>query len=90
MARTKKYNYVLVLGDEGGMFVTKLGEGHTAYWKKDGKPEHFNYEFAKDMAVGLTWNGNPAFVVVTEYELTSQPFRYDVGHFKWVMNDKTE
>ena len=81
---TKNHYYVLVLTMEGAMFVTGT-EGHkTALWDRMGTPMEFSKEYANDMAIGLTWNGSTAFVVVSKFELDVQPFLYSKGHFEWV------
>lgn len=87
MSNTKKkyHHYVLVLGDEGAMFVTKINyENKTASWEKTEAPLELGKYEAEDLARGLSLNFNPAFPVVVPYEIKHQPFHYDIGHFMWV------
>ena len=78
--------YVLVLTTAGPKFVTKLGTGHTCYWKIDEAPLEVSKEWARDMCVGLAWNGFPAYPVCVNYEISSQPFMYKNGSFEWHEN----
>jgi len=89
MAKKKEnYWYVLVLTSGGPVFVTGVGEGKTAFWKKDEKPKEFSADYAKDMAFGLMVNGYTAFAVCNRFELDNQPYRYDIGEFEWKENEK--
>ena len=84
MAKKQNYWYVLVLTEGGPVFVTGTGEGKTAYWKKSENPKEFSESYAKDMAFGLMVNGYVAFAVCNRFELDNQPYRYNMGEFKWV------
>lgn len=91
MATTKKnHYYVLVMTAEGPKFVTKLGEGHTAYWEDEGTPLELSKVWAEDMIRGLTWNGFVAFVVNQPWKIESQPYRYAEGHLAWKRNEEVE
>lgn len=79
----KEYWYVLVFTNEGPIYVTGTGEHHTAYWNKDEKPMYYSKEYAKDMAIGLTWNCYSAVPVCTAYELDSQPYNYKKYEISW-------
>ena len=83
MAKKKSYWYVLVFTDEGPRYVTDTGEHHTAYWNLHETPREFSESYAKDMAIGLTWNGHSAVPVCTAYELDSHPYNYDMYSIKW-------
>lgn len=87
--KQKSYWYVLVLTNDGPTFVTKVNySDKSAEWKKDEKPEEFGGEaWAKDLVLGLTWNGYTAFAVCSQFELDTQPYRYDRGHFVWRSNN---
>ena len=85
-----RWYYVLVLTNGGPVFVTKIGEGKTAYWDKNEKPKEFSKEWAEDLAFGLMVNGYTAFAVTNKFELDTQPYRYNVGKFEWVMNEEKE
>ena len=85
MAKKESYWYVLVLTNEGPVFVTKESEHKTAHWEKTEKPKEFNQSYAKDMAFGLMVNGYTAFAVCNRFELDNQPYRYNMGNFEWKM-----
>lgn len=88
--KQKEWWYVLVLTNEGPKFVTDVKyEGRTAQWDKLAKPYLLDREGAKQLALGLTWNGNVAFAVCQSFELDQQPYRYQLGHFEWKY-DNTE
>lgn len=89
MATKKNYWYVLVLTDGGPTFVTKVEyAGKTAFWDKSEKPLELGMEQAKDLAFGLRCNFYSAYPVCCPVEQTSQPYRYDAGHFEWVWTNK--
>ena len=88
MAKKKNYYYVLVCTDSGPVFVTGLGEHHTAFWKRDDAPYELGRYMAENVACGLGLNFTEAFTVVMPYELTVQPYRYDAGSFTWSWNSK--
>ena len=91
MAKKQKYwYYVIVLTNQGPVFLTSIGEGKTAYWNKDEQPKELSKEWAEDIAFGLTINGHSAFMVTTKYELTHQPYRYSIGEFEWVYKEDKE
>lgn len=89
MAKKKYHYYVLVSTDTGMTFVTSTGANQYAKWEKSEKPLDLPQYFAEDIALGLTLNGYLAFCVKTPYELDTQPYRYNEGHFEWVW-DKDE
>ena len=84
MAKQTNWYYVLVLTNQGPVFVTKIGEHKTAYWDKSEKPKEFSKSFAEDLTLGLNLNFHVAFMVCSKFELDSQPYRYNMGHFEWV------
>lgn len=91
MAKRKNYWYVLVLTAEGPVFVT--GEDNlkkVAYWNRNEQPLEMAQVVAKDLAWALCVNGYSAFAVDNFYELESQPYRYDIGHFEWVREQNEE
>ena len=88
--KEKTYNYVLVLTHEGPKFVTSIGEGKTAHWDKLEAPKEMPLDFARDMALGLTWNGHVAFAVSSRFALDTQPYLYSKGHFEWKYDEETE
>ena len=86
MAKAKEHYYVVVFTQEGPKYVTKIGEGKTAYWDMLEPPKEFSKEWARDLTFGLLVNGYNAQTVMSPIELDSQPFYYSMGHFKWVDN----
>lgn len=86
MAKTQtKYWYLLVMTDEGPKFVTDIDYGtKTAHWDGKKKPCEISEAWAKDLCIGLTWNGNTCYPVCMPCELDWQPYRYTAGHLKWV------
>lgn len=90
MANKKNYYYVLVIQNYGPVFVTGVQPKHVAEWDRLEKPMEMSREYARDMAIGLTWNGYLAYVVCQPYELDNQPYRYKDGKLEFKENDKEE
>lgn len=86
----KIYYYVLVFTDDGPIYVTKLGDGKTAYWDKLEKPLELSKNYAEQMALGLTWNGSSAVCVSSLYEIDSQPYVYEYYSIQFVENENDE
>ena len=85
----KQHYYVQVITNDGPAFVTKVEySSKDAWWIKADKPLEFNKSMAEDLVLGLSLNGYVAYVVSVPYELTNQPYHYDLGHFEWVMNEE--
>ena len=82
---TKKRNhhYVLVLTNTGPVFVTGTKPHHYAEFDKLEKPLEFSKSVAEDICLGLNLNFITAYYVCVPYELDAQPYRYDLGDFKW-------
>ena len=59
----KEFWYVLVLSDEGPVFVTGEGEHHTALWDKNEKPMEMDENYAKKMSFGLLINFHQGFAI---------------------------
>ncbi len=81
--KAKEYWYVIVMTKNGAVFVTGIQEHNMAEWNKTKPPRKFEKDYAKGVAFGLTVNGYLAYAVATSYELTSQPYRYEIGNFYW-------
>ena len=91
MAQKKNWYYVLVMTDEGPVFVTSADySAKSAYWAKTGTPKAFDKSRAKDLALGLNLNFHVAFVVCTPFELDSQPYNYKDWHIEWKENEESE
>ena len=92
MAKSNKYHYyVIVFADDGARYVTSTDNWErTARWDFDKKPKEMSKDDATYLAKGLTINGHYANCVVSDYELTHQPYRYEEYECKWEKkNDRT-
>lgn len=93
MPRAKVNNdhyYVLVFTNTGPVFVTKIGEGKTAYWNREEKPYEFSKNHAQTVALGLSWNGCNALPVMAPFELDQQPYRYDAYECKFIEKEQVD
>lgn len=91
MAKPKNHYYVLVLTEEGPKFVTKLD--HTtryAIYDKLEKPLEMSKGQAEDIALGLNLHLITAFPITVKWEITSQPYYYEKGHFEWVRDEENK
>lgn len=84
MATKKKHYYVLVITDAGPKFVTKVNYGDkTAEWNYNEKPLEFEKVWAEDLVLGLNLNMNQAYLICQNWEIDSQPYRYDAYKIEW-------
>ena len=91
MAKKKNHWYVLVLTSDGPAFVTAVQYANkTAEWDKLEKPLEMSESVAKDLAFGLMCNFHTAYPVCAPIEMDNQPYRYNIGHFEWAMDEKKE
>lgn len=93
MANTKKkkHYYVLVITDAGPKFVTKVNYGDkTAEWNYDEKPLEFEKVRAEDLVLGLNLNMNQAYLICQNWEIDSQPYRYDKWKISWQKRETEE
>lgn len=93
MANTKKkkHYYVLVITDEGPKFVTKVNYGDkTAEWNYDEKPLEFEKVWAEDLVLGLNLNMNQAYLICQNWEIESQPYRYNEWKISWQKRETEE
>ena len=82
------FYYVLVLTEEGGVFVTDTN-GKNVEYDMEKTPKSFTKGMAEDIRFGLTLSVMlPTYVIVSPFALTSQPFKYDQGCFTWVSKPK--
>lgn len=86
MAKKKKYyHYVLVCRSEGAVFVTGISNANKyASWNEDEKPLEMPETVAEELAFGLNANFFNAYHIKSEFEISSQPYRYEAGHFEWI------
>lgn len=63
MAKTQHY-FVAINTRKGLKFITSLGDHHTAYWEDGKDAMKFTKDWAKDITVGLFWNGYEAVTIL--------------------------
>lgn len=91
MAAKKKHYYVLVITDEGPKFVTDICFGNrTAKWDYKEKPLELDKSRAEDLVLGLNLNFHQSYVVVMNWELDSQPYRYEKWKMEWKARKEPE
>lgn len=91
MAQKKNLYYVLVMSDDGPVFVTSIEYATKyAHWDKLEKPLSLDKSSAEDLTLGLNLNFHLAFTVCSKFELDTQPYRYSDWHIEWVENEKEE
>lgn len=84
MAKKKTYHYyVLVFTNCGPVYVTKLGEGKTAYWNSAEKPYELGMYRAEEVCMGLNLNFYTSVVVKMPFELENQPYLYSDYEIVW-------
>ena len=89
MANKKKnFWYVLVLTEQGPVFVTDIQYQpyERASWDTSAKPLGLSESKAKDLATTLMMNFETAYPIWSPGEITGQPYLYDKGKFEWVWN----
>lgn len=80
----KNHYYVLVLSDNGAVFVTATKPKFVAEHDMLKPPMEFaSKEIADDVSMGLTLNLRPAYTVAVPYRIEAQPFLYSRGEFVW-------
>ena len=91
MAQKKNWYYVLVMSDEGPVFVTSVDYSTKyAHWDNTEMPKAFDKFWAEDLVLGLNLNFHTAFMVCSKFELDHQPYRYDAWHIEWKENEESE
>lgn len=87
----KKHYYVLVLTDEGPVFMTQINrDNKTVEYKQNQPPLEVTKIVAEDIAMGLRANLICAFAVTSTVSMLKQLFKYEKGHFEWINDaDKT-
>lgn len=79
----KNHYYVLVLTDMGAVFVTGIPQRNWAEYDALKAPKEFPLTVAEEIALGLTANFQQAYCVKVPYEITTQPYFYNKGAFRW-------
>ena len=83
--KKKDHWYVLVMGEQGPKFVTKVNHvDRTAEWDYKEAPLELDKSTAQDLSLGLTLNFHTAFAVCSQFEVPSHPYRYDAYDFQFV------
>ena len=89
--KKSKHYYVLVISDIGPMFVTKVNNADkTAEWNYDEKPLEFDKFWAEDLVLGLNLNFNQAYLICQNWEIQSQPYRYEEWKIRWEKREENE
>lgn len=84
MAKKKEYWYVLVMTNNGAVFVTETNNWERiAKWEKDKNPMKFTKNDAQYLSMALTMNGHLAYAIGDTWEHKKQPYRYEAGSFYW-------
>ena len=85
MANNKKNHwYVLVMSDNGPVFVTSVEYSpKVAHWDKDKAPMELDKYRAEDLTLGLNLNFHTAFAVCSKFELDQQPYNYKDWQIEW-------
>ena len=85
MASKKNYWYVIVMTNNGAVFVTSTNNfERVAYWDKDKAPKEMNKSDAQYLATALTINGHLSYAVCQTWQIDNQPYLYQTGEFKWI------
>ena len=91
MAQKKNFWYILVMSDDGPVFVTGVNNSNkTAEWNKTEKPLELGKYRAEDIALGLNLNFHLAYVVCQPFELEVQPYQYNKWKIKWEEIEESE
>ncbi len=91
MARKSNYWYVLVITDDGPVFVTDILKAkQAAEHDKCKPPMELDKVTAQDLAIGLSMNFTPAYAICNPFPIDAQPFRYDLGHLEWKAASKAK
>lgn len=91
MAKKQNWYYVLVMSDEGPVFVTSIDYGTKyAHWDKTEEPMAMDKFRAEDLVLGLNLNFHLAFMVCSKFELDQQPYYYDKYHIEWKKNEEEQ
>ena len=84
MAKKKNYWYIMVITDNGPVFVTGVNyQNRTAEWNRLEAPKDFPMQTAEDLCMGLNLNFHVAFLVKSKFELDYQPYAYSKGKMVW-------
>ena len=84
MTAKKIHYYVLVMSDNGPIFVTKVNHSnHTAEWNWKEKPLELTKFVADDLVLGLNLNLHSAFLVAQPFEIEVQPYNYMSWKIEW-------
>ena len=88
MAAKKNYYYILVMTDNGPVFVTGIKPHHYAEYDRQKKPMLFDKARAEDITQGLNLNFNLSFMVTSKWEIDTQPYNYEDYNIEFVKKEK--
>ena len=83
-ARKNNYYYILVMTNNGPVFVTDIKPHHYAEYDRNKKPKLFEKSRAEDITMGLNLNFNLAFMVTSKWEIDTQPYNYKDYNIEFV------
>lgn len=91
MAAKKTHYYVIVMSENGPIFVTKVNHSnHTAEWNYKEKPLELAKSVAEDLALGLNLNLHSAYLVAQPFEIEVQPYNYKSWKIEWTKREDKE
>ena len=84
--KSKVFYYLMVFTVTGPRYVTDINfVTKECHWKLGEKPLPFDkFEVAKDVMIGLCWNGHRSVVVALPFEEDGNPYNYMDYHFEMV------
>lgn len=83
MANKKNHYYILVFTNNGPVYVTSVKyTDRMSYWNKLERPLEMSKSTAEDICLGLNLNGHMSVVVLSKWEIDTQPYRYDAFEFE--------
>lgn len=84
--KSKVFYYIMVFLESGPRYVTDIDYlSRSCHWEIGEKPVSFDsFDRAKDIMIGLCWNGHRSVVVALPFEEESNPYNYTEYHFEAV------
>lgn len=89
MSAKKNHYYVLVISEQGPIFVTKVHySDKTAEWNWKDKPLEMSKAQAEDLVLGLNLNMHQAYLACVPYEIYNHPYNYYKWEISWKEREK--
>ena len=87
----KLFYYVMVITEEGPVFITDIPSYGVADWNKNKKPLELGKSNGELIPLGLALRGRwLAYTVISPFELDEQPYCYDKYHIEIEPNKEVE